>query len=176
MAADGAPAAQPPGAPLPALPYHLDDVVGWSLEVRLILVSAATSAAFSLMSFATSIWIHVQPGLFRSVGGFQSLTSLEFALASGRCVLDVAVITGVAAVFARRRVGRPLLLGGSAGVIAFTAVAFVYYAWFSGKYGADLLVWSLWRAHWLFSMAVLPFLTLVVMNRPLVKARFRPVE
>jgi hypothetical protein len=175
-ATESGPAAQPPGAPRPALAYHLDDEVGLPLEVRLILLAAAVSAVFSLVTFGTSIWICLQPARFRTVGGFTSFLSSECALGAGHAVVDVAVIVGVAFVFARRRVGRPLLVAGCWGVLAVVFSMFVHYTWFYGnvrRSGADLLVWTTWRAGWFFSAAVVPAITLVAMSRPSIKARFR---
>jgi hypothetical protein len=34
-------------------------------------------------------------------------------------------------------------------------------------------VWTIWRAGWFFSAAVVPAITLVAMSRPSIKARFR---
>jgi hypothetical protein len=106
----GAPA-QPGGPPVPApLQYRLDDEIGWSLEVRLILAAALVSSVFSLITFGTSMWIWLQPARFRTLGGFPSLRSTEFALGASRALVDMAVVAGVAAVFARHRVGRALLV------------------------------------------------------------------
>jgi hypothetical protein len=173
--ADGDVPARPGGAPVRALPYHRDEDIGLSMEVRAILLAAALTAVFSLISFGSSLWIHYQPTRFRSLAGFGPLASFEFALAVSRVVLDVGTVAGVAGVFARRRVGRLLLLVASGGVVAFAAVVYCY-AWLDGRggrSGVDLLVWLLWRAGWLFNSAVVPVLTIIAMNRPVVKARFR---
>lgn len=160
--------------PVAALPYHLDAEDEWSLEVRLIILATVVAAALGIMTFGTSLWIHLQPTRFQTVGGFQSLGTFEFALSAMKVLADVAVIAGGAAFFARRRVCRPLLIGGSIGLIVCGAAAFGYYTFNQSRSGADLVVWALWRSAWMFSAVVLPALVLVVMTRPQAKARFRP--
>ena len=163
--------------PVAALPYRLEDEPRWSPEVRLVLVIAAASAVFGLVTFATTIWIYLQPTNFRTVGSFQSPRSLEFVLSAVHALLNMAVIAGCAGLWARRRVSRSFLVAGSAGQLVSAAVAFVYYTFLDGnsqRYGADLLVWALWRVAWFIQNAAVPALTLVAMSRPHVRAWFQP--
>ena len=163
--------------PLRPLPYHLDEETGWSLEVRLIIISAMVVGLYGLSTFATSLWIYFQPMRFRTVGAFRSAWSAEFAMQLSGVLLDLTVIGGGAAFFARRRVCRPMLIAGSAGKLLLSAALMVYYTFFygnAGRYGADLVVWVVWRAGAFFNTAIVPALTLAVMTRPYVKERFRP--
>jgi hypothetical protein len=160
-----------------ALPYHLDEDAGWSLEVRLIILAAMVTALNGLSTFAASTWIHLQPGRFRTVGAYRSVWSVEFAMSAVAVLINVAVVVGGAAFFARRRVCRPLLIGGSVAMLLLQCGMAVYYTFFynsPGRYGADLAVWVIWRTGSFVTSAMVPVLTVAVMTRPYVKARFRP--
>ena len=161
---------------VPALPYHLDADTGWTLEVRLIIAGAMLAGVQGLSTFATSLWIYFQPGRFRTVGAFRSAWSAEFAIFLLGVAIDLTLIAGGAAFFARRRVCRPLLIAGSAGKLLLAGVTMVYYTFFhggTGRYGADLAVWLVWRSGSFLISAIVPVLTVAVMTRPYVKARFR---
>ena len=169
--------ALPGTQPVRALPYRLDEEAGWSLELRLIIASAMVVGLSGVASFATTVWIYFQPARFRTVGGFRSAWSAEFTLSLLSVLLDVTVIGGAAAFFARRSVCRPMLTAGSVGKLLLSAAMMVYYTFFygnAGRYGADLVVWMLWRGGAFFTGAIVPVLTLAVITRPYVKERFRP--
>jgi hypothetical protein len=160
-----------PAPPLAELAYRPEEQLPLSLEAKLIVLASAVSAVFNLITFVTSIWIYLQPTRFRTVGGIQSLWSFEFGLSCAFAVAEVAVIAGVAAYLARRRVCLPLLAGGAVAVLALQAVALVFYTFYYNnvtRSGADLVVWCLWRAGWSFNAALAPLLLLAVLWRPYV--------
>jgi hypothetical protein len=164
---------KPPALPVAALPYHHDADVGWSLEVRLIIVAAMVTALNGLSTFATVTWNHLQAVRFRTVGGYRSVWSLEFAPVVVGVVIELVLIVGGAAFFARRRVCRPLLIGGAAAMLTYLVVTSVYYTIGTRRTGADLVVMSVRRVAVTLGGAVVPVLTLAVMTRPYVTARFR---
>jgi hypothetical protein len=160
-----------PVPPLAELAYRPEDGLPRSLEAKLIVLASAVAAVFSLITFVTSIWIYLQPTRFRTVGGFRALWSFEVGLTCAGAVAEMAVIAGVAAYLARRRVCLPLLACGSIGVLALQAVALVFYTFYYNnvtRSGADLVVWCLWRAGWSFNAALAPLLLLAVLWRPYV--------
>ena len=179
QAADAAPAIEPsPGAaaPLAELAYRPEEQVPRSFEAKVIVVAAAVSALFGLVSFVSWIWIYLQPSQFRAIGTYQSVWSFEFALGCTHAVMDVAVIAGAASYFARRRGSGQLLVAGSAGLLALGAADFVYYTFYYqnvGRSGAEWTVWGLWRAGWFYNAATAPMLLLAVLWRPYVAPLLR---
>ena len=160
-----------PVPPLAELAYRPEEELPRSLEARLIVLASTVSALFSLITFVTSVWIYLQPARFRTVGGFRSPWSFEFGLTCAGAIAEVAVIAGAAAYVARRRVCLPLLAWASIAILTLQAVALVFYTFYYNnvaRFGADLVVWCLWRAGWSFNAALAPILLLAVVWRPYV--------
>jgi hypothetical protein len=82
------------------------------------VLPAGLVGAFGLLSFATSVWIYLQPGYFRTVGtGFRELRSFPFAYTVLHTLSCVLLVAGAAAFRRRRPVCRRLLTTGAAGVL-----------------------------------------------------------
>lgn len=166
-----APAFPPPSAarPVPALPYRRHDVAAWPLETRLIVLALAVSAALGLVTHATSVWIGLQPSLFRTVGGLTSFRSMEFALFAWDALMQAAVVTGAVLFATRQAWGRRMLVVASAALLLGDAASFVYYtalrARSSSATTADRFVLDFWHVSGTFSACVLPALTLAALAR-----------
>ena len=164
--------------PVAALTYHRDDPVALSLETKIVVLAAAVYGAFGMLTFATNLWVYMQPGLFRTVGvGLRSPRSVYFVVTFGHAIAGMLLVAGAAAFYARRPAFRPLLMAGAIGVLVVIVLSFGHYLFFSGgsvnSTAPDRVIMGVWQGGSIVSANLLPVLLLVTLARPAAKALFK---
>jgi hypothetical protein len=101
----------------------------WRPETQLIVAAAAIGALTDLLSYGATLWISLQPHLFKRIGA-GDWTTFGIVLLSARVVLHLAILAGAAAMLMRRDrrsgVARGLLLTGAAGLLALSVCGYVH--------------------------------------------------
>jgi hypothetical protein len=164
--------------PVAALPYSLEAQAGWPIELKFAVAAVVATAVAGLLSFATTVWIYLQPQLFRTVGTYRSFWSDQFAFGLMQTLVSAVALAGGVAFYSRRTVCRPLLMGASAALVLLDLLTNLYYLFIrqsapTQQTTPDRVVMAVWQSGSLLANVVAPLLVLLVMTRPNVKARFR---